>query len=117
MLLMGIHRYKFHIWKSFRSFCLVFFCFYALTFVSRNRHIHVFLENTCSEVFKVKKELTYDLSKTVEKYLLTSSFLGKVGSTYPAGLLRMNSFRVFFQGFCLFSRNTFFKKYLSSVCC
>ena len=29
----------------------------------------------------------------------------------------MNTFRCIYQGFCLFSRNTYIKKHLSSVCC
>ena len=40
---MGVCRYKLHIRKFFLSFDLVLFCLNDIMFVSRNRHIDVFL--------------------------------------------------------------------------
>ena len=45
MIVMGVRRYKSHIWKFFLCFCLVFFCFYDIMFVSRKSH--AFLKNSC----------------------------------------------------------------------
>ena len=55
------------------------------------------------------------MSKPQEKYLLRSSFLVKVAGSHASGLLKINSFRYIFQGFCLFFRNTYFKKHLCFV--
>ena len=62
MIAMGVRRYKLHIWEFFLSFCLVFFCFYDINgsisgdmFVSRNKHIDLFLKNSCSGVLKLSK--------------------------------------------------------------
>ena len=91
--MIGVHRYKLHIWKFFLSLGLVFFRFNDIMFVSRNIHIDVFL-----------------------KFL---KFIKRVNfcSFSTCWFTKDELLRAYFSGFCLFSRNAYIKKHLSSVCC